>query len=316
MVTTIMPLVSIVIPCYNSRHFVGEAIDSAYKQTYRSIEVIVIDDGSTDGSLDFIADLKQTTYPELILLRHLDGRNCGVSSTRYLGVTHAKGKYVAFLDADDQFVAEKIEKQVSLLESLPKVVLCHSGVRVIGDRLSADAYEKNFGTHPIGAYDFRKLPGYLKQNGVCNSSVMVRTDVLTRVPFAMPQLFQYEDWLCWGLVSAYGRFQFIDEALTRHRVHNASATASVNKSRLRRYYSLLEFKLALATKSESTLHSLRCLMSAANTTLHLLRAYAQPVGTTNFQHEVRTNSLIKMAIVGIDLKNKIVSALKGKAVTR
>lgn len=267
------PLVSILIPCYNSGLFVGEAIESAYRQTHSAIEVIVVDDGSTDGSLDWLESVRREKYPELIILTHPDGANLGVSTSRYRALMEATGKYVAFLDADDQFEPTKIEKQVDLLERLPEVVLCHTGVVVFGDRLRAEGYETNFGRHPNSPYEFRRRRDYLRRNGTCTSSVVLRADVLRKVPFAMPQVFQYEDWVCWSLVSAHGKFFFLDEKLTRYRVHCQSATAAVERDALRGQYSLLELKLALAIKSESLGHSLKCLVSAGRTTLLIMSRY-------------------------------------------
>jgi len=267
------PLVSIIIPCYNSTQFVGQAIESAFSQSYPMVEVIVVDDGSTDESLSYVKSLQEEKYSKLIVLTHPDGGNYGVSTTRHRGIVASSGKYVAFLDADDCFEPNKIEKQVAVLEKSQGVVLCHTGVLVFGDRSRAYAYEANFGKHPTGPYDFRRLPDYLQRNGICNSTVMVRADVLRKVPFTMPQLFQYEDWVCWSLVSAYGMFLFLDEKLTCYRVHEESATAAVGRNALRAHYSLLELKLALAVKSESLGHSIRCLFSAAGTILTLMRHY-------------------------------------------
>jgi teichuronic acid biosynthesis glycosyltransferase TuaG len=268
------PIVSIIIPCYNSKEFIEEAITSACSQTYSMTEVIVIDDGSTAESISYIHHLKKEKYPDLVILSHPEGANCGVSTTRFRGVMAASGKYIAFLDADDCFFSQKIEKQVDLMERSPNVVLCHTGVAVFGDRSQAIAYEKNFGRHPAEPYQFRRCPEYLKRNGICNSSVMVRTDALRKVPFAMPQLFQYEDWLCWALISAYGDFLFLDAKLVHYRVHEKSATAAVNRQALRAQYSLLELKLALVVKSESFMHSIRCFLSAINTIRKIMRLYS------------------------------------------
>lgn len=290
----IQPIVSILIPCFNSRDFVGGAIESSFKQSYTDIEVIVIDDGSTDGSFEFVSELKQTLYPELVILRHPGGVNLGVSSTRYRGAMCAKGHYIAFLDADDQFEHDKIAKQLALLASSPDLVLCHTGVKVIGDCSDADRFERNFGTHCLYPYNFRRLPTYLEENGICNSSVLVKADVLRQIPFAMPQLFQYEDWLCWSLVSAHGKFIYLDESMTRYRVHAASATAAVLKSEIRKNYSLLELKLALAIKSESTQHSILCFMSALRTIIVLLRIYGNAPLSNTIGGKNPSSELIKL----------------------
>ncbi len=102
-------LVSIIIPCYNAEQWVSEAIDSALSQTYSPVEVIVIDDGSTDKSLEIIKG-----YGERI--RWETGANKGQSAARNRGFSLSNGKYIQWLDADDYIILDKIENQVSYLE--------------------------------------------------------------------------------------------------------------------------------------------------------------------------------------------------------
>jgi glycosyltransferase involved in cell wall biosynthesis len=101
-------LVSVIIPCFNAEQWIAEAIESCLNQTYPAIEVIVIDDGSTDGSLKVIQQ-----YPEVIwrTVRHRGG-----SAARNIGIALAKGDYMQFLDADDYLLPEKIARQVQHLE--------------------------------------------------------------------------------------------------------------------------------------------------------------------------------------------------------
>lgn len=103
------PLVSVVIPCYNAERWVGEAVDSCLGQTYQPIEVIVIDDGSTDRSHDILC-----LYGDKIRLER--GPNRGGSSARNQGFALSQGEYIQFLDADDYVLPEKIERQVAFLE--------------------------------------------------------------------------------------------------------------------------------------------------------------------------------------------------------
>lgn len=104
------PLVSVVIPCHNAEKYVSEAIDSALSQSYQPVEVIVVDDGSTDGSVGVIQ-----AYSDKIRVER--NKNKGACSARNLGLKLSQGKYVQFLDADDILVADKIEKQIPYLES-------------------------------------------------------------------------------------------------------------------------------------------------------------------------------------------------------
>ena len=103
-------LVSVIIPCYNAAMWIKEAIKSCLEQTYKSIEIIVVDDGSTDGSLDILK-----SYESEIVLE--TGPNRGGSYARNRGFALSRGEYILFLDADDYLLPEKIERQVSFLEA-------------------------------------------------------------------------------------------------------------------------------------------------------------------------------------------------------
>ncbi len=103
-------LVSIIIPCYNAERWLNEAIDSCLAQTYRPIEIIVIDDGYTDGSLEIIK-----SYGDRITYK--TGPNKGGNHARNLGFSLCKGSYIQFLDADDYIRPTKLERQVQYLRA-------------------------------------------------------------------------------------------------------------------------------------------------------------------------------------------------------
>jgi glycosyltransferase involved in cell wall biosynthesis len=103
-------LVSIIIPCYNASKWIAEAIDSCLHQTYSNIEIIVIDDGSKDDSLEIIK-----SYSNNIIWRHIP--HTGANHARNISLSICKGEYVQFLDADDYILPEKIKRQVDFLES-------------------------------------------------------------------------------------------------------------------------------------------------------------------------------------------------------
>ena len=99
------PLVSAIIPNYNYSRYIGEAVESALNQTYKNIEVIVVDDGSCDDSLKVLS-----AYVDRIKV--VSQKNAGVAMARNNGVEVSTGEYVAFLDADDVWLPDKVEKQV------------------------------------------------------------------------------------------------------------------------------------------------------------------------------------------------------------
>lgn len=267
--------VSVIIPCYNSEAFVANAVRSAFEQIHTYVEVIVVDDASTDGSLDILKHLQQDTFPELIVLQHEDCANHGVSATRKRGIDHATGKYIALLDADDCFHPHKLEQQLQIFQQNPDVVICHTGVRVIGEENMPDEVANLFHFRPSAApYRYASQSDYLIRNGVCCSSVLVKKETLLSVPFFGSQLFQHEDWLCWCLLSQKGHFYFIDEPLVDYLVHPASATTAVRKNVLVAHYSKLEMRLTLAIKSSSWRDSLYSLFMASRSVLAIMVVYA------------------------------------------
>ena len=109
------PRVSVLIPTYNCGRFLGEAIESVLAQTFRDYEIIVVDDGSTDDTAQVAARYPQVTY--------IRREHCGVSAARNAAIAAASGEISVFLDADDLWVPEKLEKQVAYLDENPDCML-------------------------------------------------------------------------------------------------------------------------------------------------------------------------------------------------
>lgn len=113
-------LVSIIIPTFNSRKWLGAAIESALAQTHRQCEILVVDDGSTDGTSDWLAE----TFGSRINCLYKD--NGGLSSARNFGLMHAKGNYIQFLDADDLILPDKVSTHVEFLDGHPEYAVVYS----------------------------------------------------------------------------------------------------------------------------------------------------------------------------------------------
>ena len=119
------PLVSCIIIFFNGERFFEEAIDSVLAQSYDNWELLLVDDGSTDRST-IIAQQNAQKYPGKIrYLEHENHQNRGMSATRNLGIRHAAGKYIAFLDADDVWLPGKLEQQVAIMETYPEAAMVY-----------------------------------------------------------------------------------------------------------------------------------------------------------------------------------------------
>jgi glycosyltransferase involved in cell wall biosynthesis len=119
------PLVSCIIIFLNGEKFIEEAIESIFSQTYPNWELLLIDDGSTDNSTIIALEYAQKYSKNVRYLEHENHENRGMSASRNWGIDHAQGKYIAFLDADDIWLPDKLEQQVAILESQPEAAMVY-----------------------------------------------------------------------------------------------------------------------------------------------------------------------------------------------
>ena len=122
------PLVSVIIPVYNGETYVADAIRSALGQTYQALECVVIDDGSTDGTVSRVREFGEA-------VRLVEKENAGVSSARNAGAAIARGEYLAFLDSDDVWLPDKIEAQIELFQEQPDLGLTYTGYWIVDEAL-------------------------------------------------------------------------------------------------------------------------------------------------------------------------------------
>lgn len=177
-------MVSIITPCHNAEKFIGETIESVLKQTYDNWELIVVDDGSTDGSADIVKRYQEGD--SRIKYFRIDKASGSPSKPRNLGIENSKGNYIAFLDSDDLWLEDKLEKQVAFMQKR-------------GINLSYSFYEKidDAGCRNDRVVRTRMLTSYrdlLKSNSIPCLTAMVRRDVVAEMRFKeIPQ----EDFCFW-----------------------------------------------------------------------------------------------------------------------
>ena len=142
------PLVSCIVPAFNSGRYIGEALDSILAQTYSKIEIIVCDDGSTDDTRAIVA-----RYGDRV--EYLKQETLGPAATRNLGVAAAKGALLAFLDADDLWHSEKLERQIARFDAMPELDICVTHVQMFwipGLEREAEEYSENPRSEAIPGY--------------------------------------------------------------------------------------------------------------------------------------------------------------------
>ena len=136
------PLVSCIINFFNTERFIEEAIESVFDQTYDNWELLLVDDGSNDGSSVIALQYAQKYPGKVSYLEHEGHQNRGVSAARNLGIRNAQGEYIAFLDADDIWLPQKLERQVEILDSKPEAAVVFGPTQFwyswTGNRLDRD----------------------------------------------------------------------------------------------------------------------------------------------------------------------------------
>ena len=191
------------MPAYNVAWCIGRAVDSVLAQDFRACELIVVNDGSTDGTRALLEG-----YGAAITV--INQENRGMSAARNTGIRRARGTYVAFLDADDWWLAGKLSRQVDLMHGRPEIGFSSTTVRVEDD----DGRLLNLWRCPNGSTEI--LATLFAQNaaiaGGC-SAVMARRDLLDRVGLFDESLRGFEDPDLWMRLAAVSGYACIDETL-------------------------------------------------------------------------------------------------------
>jgi glycosyltransferase involved in cell wall biosynthesis len=223
------PLISVVIPSYNSGAYIVDAVESALAQTYPTKEVIVIDDGSTD-------DTRARLTPWLDKVRYIHQANGGVSQARNRGIAEARGEAIAFLDADDQWLPTKLTRQWETLSAHSAASLVHTDVvnlhESTGERVYEDARRREFSGDCYLAL--------FRGNRISPSSVLVKRNVLEAIG-GFDEAIQgasTEDYDLWLRIARRYSFCYLPELLTVYRLHSQNATRQQRRMLENEYYVL------------------------------------------------------------------------------
>ena len=227
-----MPKISVIIPVYNSEKTVAETLESVLAQTYRDLEVIVVDDGSTDKSIEICRGFNDER------IRIVHQKNRGLAGARNTGIRHAQGEFLGFVDSDDVWLPEKLEKHFQHLQSSPNVGVSFSRSQFIDDQ-----------SKPLEIYQMPKLtnitPEYLFcRNPISNgSSVVILKDVFKDIKFQEnlygevedfyfdDRFRQSEDIECWLRIALQTNWiiEGIPDALTLYRLNSGGLSANLIK---------------------------------------------------------------------------------------
>ena len=230
-----MRRVSVIVPCFNHSQFLVESVEGILRQSYRDLELIIIDDCSSDKSWEIISSLASCD-PRIRPIRH--ERNQGVSSSRNDGLRAAIGAFIGFCDADDVWEDEKLKFQVDLLESNPDydIAYCDSVIIDQNGSPTRQRFSDLFPPpKPPSGWLFAEL---VERNFINTQSVIARKECLHRTGHFDEDLKVLEDWWYWIRLSRHHRFLYSQEPLAKYRMHPRS-TNLVEKP----YYCMNRFKV-------------------------------------------------------------------------
>lgn len=223
------PLVSIIMPAHNSERYIAEAIRSVVNQTYKTWELIVIDDASQDRTVDIV---KEFTYHDSRIVLYLNEHNIGVSKTRNKGISLSKGEWLAFLDSDDRWSAEKLQKQLCMSEVYQTAEFIFTGSRFMDE---SGRLFKWIMTVP-DKVTYERL---LKQNVISCSSVLISKQYLGENRMSGDSI--HEDFALWLAILKEGIIAYgINEPLLIYRVSSKSKSGNKIKSAVMTYKTYLK----------------------------------------------------------------------------
>ncbi|MBI4085296.1 MAG: glycosyltransferase [Candidatus Liptonbacteria bacterium] len=218
------PLVSILIPAYNAEKYVKAAVDSALGQTYPNIEVIIVNDGSTDGTAGVVRP-----YLEDKRIVYFEQPNGGISKARNKAFELSRGDYITFLDADDIDAPAKVKEEMNFFEANPECGVVYCRVLSFYDDAPGKMYE--YGRHMPSGDIFRQL---LRHQFINPGSVMLRREIFASEKGFNPEFRDAEDWDLWRRLAYRGvKFGFIDKPLHYNRITKKSLSGFHNQAKMK-----------------------------------------------------------------------------------
>jgi glycosyltransferase involved in cell wall biosynthesis len=292
------PLVSVVIPAYNAERFLARAMRSALAQTYTNLELIVVDDGSTDGTAEVTRSFRDPR------VQYLSQPNQGQGAARNHGIRVSAGRYVTFLDADDVYLPEKVQQQIEFFERQEgyEVVFCNAlhfysrcPARLLGRKATARSDDI-----------FQNL---LKSSFINPNTMMVVGDTLRRGFLFREERYYPEEWdLCLRLARAGCRFGHQAEPLVVVEIRDDSNTAMAIQWTLKRHtLEMFERLFSEMTEQERAAHGADAVLRSCRAKLALAalvnpdpaRAFALAEGALPWSVAAILKGVLKIAPAGL-----------------
>lgn len=244
LMVTLNDKVSVIIPTYNRSELLKKAVKSLESQSHQNLEIIIIDDFSTDDTADVVEGMKDS---RIIYLKH--DINKGGAEARNTGIKKATGRFIGFLDSDDQWLPDKLEKQLKVFENQPELGVVYTGVQVVNENHQPTR-------KIIPKYRGDILPKLFESNCIdTTSSVLVKKEVLEQVQGFDAGLPSCQDWDLYIRLAQVTTFDFVKECMVLFYHHSGERITTNKKSVLNGHLRIFEKYKGLAkTQRKLTFH--------------------------------------------------------------
>jgi len=220
------PLVSVLIPTYNSELYIKDTLESILNQTYKNLEIIIIDDASTDSTLKIVKK-----YKDKRIKIYINNKNLGIAKNMNKGIRLSNGKYLAIMDADDWSYPYRIEEQVKLMEKDEEVVLCAGYMDICDENLNV----KTTRTYPLKDKEIRRA--MVKYDPISHPSSMWRKDALLKTDLYSKNFPICRDYDLIVRISKFGKYENVPKSLIKYRVRKDSETGKkIRQTQLYSFY--------------------------------------------------------------------------------
>jgi glycosyltransferase involved in cell wall biosynthesis len=219
------PKVSVTMPVLNGERYIAEAIESIAAQSYRNVELVVVDDGSTDGTRDVVERFRGRL--DIRYVHH--ARPLGIAPSMNDGVRNSSGDLIAFLDHDDAWMPDFLETQVSYLEQHPDVGMVHSDFRttdVNGSVIEDSVALRRNRKRPSG----HVFPQLFMDSFIVGNSVLIRRECFERLGM-FDESLRWGDYHMWMRIARHYKVDYVPKVLTSYRQHPTQSTRSVAVAR-------------------------------------------------------------------------------------
>lgn len=238
--------ISIITASYNYAQYIEQAINSVLNQSYQNWELIIVDDGSSDNSVEIIKSCCEKDT-RIKFLQHDNNQNKGLKETLLLGIEHASGEWIAFLESDDFFEPDNLLKKIEIIKKHTNVKLVFNKVRFISQHKYKQQKQYELTQNKLSKMTFPRNMFYnfnINNIILTFSCVMVEKNALKNANFKTP-IDSFLDWWLWIHIAYKNDFYYIDKELTSWRLHQESYIFKENKpifnlTQIRAYYDIYE----------------------------------------------------------------------------